>query len=56
MTKEERKTKEPLPALQSRQEMAEFWDTHDLTDYMDEVKAVKVRFAKNLSRKCGRQL
>ena len=30
--------------------MAEFWDTHDFTDYMDEFKPVKVRFAKNLSQ------
>ena len=30
--------------------MAEFWDTHDFTDYMDEFKPVKVRFARNLSQ------
>lgn len=49
MTHRERKTKQPLPDFQSRQEMAEFWDTHDFTDYMDEFKPVKVRFAKKLS-------
>ena len=28
---------------------AEFWDTHDITDYLDELTPVEVRFAKNLS-------
>lgn len=43
------KPKEPIPDFKSRQEEAEFWDTHDLADYWDEWKSVKVRFAKNLS-------
>jgi predicted DNA binding CopG/RHH family protein len=43
------KPKEPIPEFKSRQEEAEFWDTHDLADYWDEVKPVKVRFARNLS-------
>ena len=50
MTQKERKAKQPLPELQSRQEMAEFWDTHDFTDYMSEFKPVKARFARNLSQ------
>jgi len=29
--------------------MAEFWDTHDFADYMDEFRPVKVRFARRLS-------
>ena len=51
MTARERrmKPKEPIPEFKSRQEEAEFWDTHDLADYWDELKPVKVRFAKNLS-------
>ena len=49
MTPNDRRTIEPLPDLQSREEMAEFWDTHDFTDYMDEFKPVKVHFAKQLS-------
>jgi predicted DNA binding CopG/RHH family protein len=49
MTQTERRIKEPLPDFQSREEMAEFWDTHDFTDYMDEFKPIRVRFAKNLS-------
>jgi predicted DNA binding CopG/RHH family protein len=51
MTARERrmKPKEPIPEFKSRREEAEFWDTHDLADYWDEFKPVKVRFAKNLS-------
>ncbi|MBI2861441.1 MAG: hypothetical protein HYX89_01330 [Chloroflexi bacterium] len=49
MTQKERRTKEPLPDFQSREEMAKFWDTHDFTDYMDEFKPVKLRVAKRLS-------
>jgi predicted DNA binding CopG/RHH family protein len=45
-----RSKREPIPAFASREEEAEFWDTHDLADYWDEFKPVQVRFAKNLSR------
>lgn len=38
-----------IPQFKSIQEEAEFWDSHDTTDYEDEFKPVKVRFAKNLS-------
>ena len=43
------KQKSSIPDFKSRQEMAEWWDTHDLADYQDEFKTVKVRVAKNLS-------
>ena len=43
------KAKEPIPQFASREEEANFWDTHDLADYWDEFKPVKVRFAKNLT-------
>ncbi len=33
----------------TREELAQFWDTHDFTDYLDEFKPVNVSFAKNLS-------
>ncbi|MEZ4667876.1 MAG: CopG family antitoxin [Anaerolineae bacterium] len=46
MTKQ-RKTK--LPDLETREELAEFWDNHDFTDYLHEMKPMKVKFAKNLS-------
>ena len=29
-----------LPKTDSKQELAEFWDTHDLTDYEDELEEV----------------
>src|ERR1043165_979355 len=48
----ERKTTKPknrIPDFKSREEEAEFWDTHDITDYLDELKPARVRFAKNLS-------
>lgn len=45
----ERKKKTPIPEFKSREEEAEFWDTHSFSDYWDEFKPVKVRFAKNLS-------
>ncbi len=38
-----------IPRFASREEEAEFWDTHDITEYQDELKPVRVRFAKNLS-------
>lgn len=52
MTDKERKMKpkEPIPEFASREEEAEFWDTHDLADYWDEFKRTRVRFAKNLSQ------
>ncbi len=51
MTDEEpkMKPKEPIPEFKNREEEAEFWDTHDFTDYLDEYKPVNVRFVKNLS-------
>jgi predicted DNA binding CopG/RHH family protein len=41
--------KSRIPEFKNRQEEAEFWDTHSIADYWDELKPVKVRFAKNLS-------
>ncbi len=43
-------TKDPIPGKNvSRKKLAEFWDTHSFADYLDELKPVKVKFAKNLS-------
>jgi predicted DNA binding CopG/RHH family protein len=47
------KRKEPIPEFKSWEEEAEFWDTHDLSDYWDDFKPIKVRFAKNLSLSHG---
>ena len=38
-----------IPTFSSREEEAAWWDTRDITDYLDELKPVKVRSAKNLS-------
>jgi predicted DNA binding CopG/RHH family protein len=43
-------TKSRIPEFRSREEEAVWWDTHDITDYFDELQPVKVRFAKNLSQ------
>jgi predicted DNA binding CopG/RHH family protein len=43
------KPKEPIPQFKTIAEEAEFWDTHDTTDFEDEFTPVKVRFAKHLS-------
>lgn len=43
-------TKKPkIPDFKNRQEMAEWFDTHDMGDYQHELKTIKVKFAKNLS-------
>jgi predicted DNA binding CopG/RHH family protein len=51
MTKkhEEQHQHEPIPHFESVEEEAAFWETHDIADYWEEAKPVKVRFAKNLS-------
>lgn len=44
------KKRDPLPGKNAtRQEVAEFWDTHSFADYLDALKPVKVKFAKDLS-------
>lgn len=43
-------SKKQIPESKSREEEAEFWDTHSFADYWDEFKPVKVRFAKKLSQ------
>lgn len=49
MTAEREKTSHRIPDFASREEEAEFWDTHDITDYLDELKPATVRVTKNLS-------
>jgi len=39
-----------IPELNSREEEAEWFDTHDMADYQDEFKTVRARFAKYLSQ------
>lgn len=44
-----KKINDPIPGDVSREELAKFWDTHSAADYWDELRPVKVTFAKNLS-------
>jgi hypothetical protein len=43
------KTTSRIPQFATRADEAEWWDSHDITAYLDELKPVRVRFAKNLS-------
>ena len=45
----DRPRKSRIPEFKSVEEEAAFWDSHDTTDFDDEFRPVKVRFAKNLS-------
>jgi predicted DNA binding CopG/RHH family protein len=45
----EQPTKSRIPEFKNIEEEAEFWDTHDTTDFEEEFRPIKVRFAKNLS-------
>ncbi len=44
MSKSKTKKLKPIPKFKSEQEEAEFWLTHDTTDYVDWSKAKLVRF------------
>lgn len=44
MTKKSR-----IPEFKTIQEEAEFWDTHDFTDFLDELTPVKVKVSRNLA-------
>lgn len=46
----ERRKHTGIPAFKSREEEAEFWDSHDTADFEDEFERTKVRFATNLSQ------
>ncbi len=39
-----------IPKFANYREEAEFWDTHDFTDFADETRPVEVKFSKNLSK------
>lgn len=43
-------TQRKIPDFASREEMAKWFDSHDMADYWDELKPVKLRFAKRLSQ------
>ncbi len=48
MTRQENESR--IPEFSSREEEAQWFDSHDMADYQDEFKTVKARFAKNLSQ------
>jgi hypothetical protein len=43
------KKKSRIPEFSNYGKEARWWENHNLADYQDEFKSVKVRFAKNLS-------
>lgn len=49
MTRKEQESESRIPEFKSREEEAEWFDTHDMVDYQDEFNTVKARFAQNLS-------
>jgi predicted DNA binding CopG/RHH family protein len=42
------KPKNKIPKFKTMEEEAAFWDTHDFTDFEDEFRPVKVKFARPL--------
>lgn len=38
-----------IPQFKNREEEAKFWETHSISDYINEFKPIEARFAKNLS-------
>ena len=49
MTDQQQRVDSRIPAFASREEEADWFDSHDMADYQDEFKTVRARFAKNLS-------
>lgn len=45
-----------IPSFATREEMADFWDTHDISDYWDELEPVEVEFATPVSRSVALQI
>ena len=41
--------KDPIPQFATREEEAEFWDTHDFDDYWDELYPVNIQGSPNLT-------
>ena len=44
------KTKNRIPDFATIEEMAEFWDTHDASEYQDELEPVEFEIAKPLKQ------
>ncbi len=43
------KRRSRIPRFKSRQEEAEFWDTHDTTEFEDEFEEVRIKVARPLA-------
>lgn len=41
--------KDPIPQFASREEVAAFWDTHDFSDYWDELEPANIEGSPNLA-------
>ena len=39
---------DPIPEFATREEEAAFWDTHDFTDYWDQLQPISVTFGDDL--------
>ena len=50
MTQIKKQNKSRIPKFKNIEDEANFWDTHDTTDFEDDFKPVRVSFAKNLSQ------
>ena len=55
MNEKGKSVKDPMPdEFASREEEAEFWDTHDIADYWHELKPVELEFSGKLAQgPCG---
>ncbi len=40
--------KDPIPQFATREEEAAFWDTHDFTDYWDELEPISITVSPDL--------
>ena len=48
--KHKAKEESRIPTFANHEEEAAFWDTHDISDYWDELKPAQLKVAKNLSQ------
>ena len=49
MNAKQRPAKDPIPRFATREEIAEFWDTHDFADYWDELEPANLEGSPDLA-------
>ena len=49
MSSANRPSNNPIPQFATREEEAEFWDTHDFTDYWDDLEPANLEASPNLA-------